>query len=438
MNYLLIGSGAREHAIARTLHRSFQPGDVLYCFGNSVNPGILALAECYQTGDVSNIEKILWFCQHTKFEFAIIGPEAPLAQGVADKLWQHGIPVVGPKQALAQLETSKTFTRNLFQKYNIPASAHYKSFDSLNGVEAFLKILGDAYVIKADGLMGGKGVKVAGDHLENHDQALEYCQYLLDNKSTFLIEEKLIGQEFSLISFCDGEHLAHMPAVQDHKRAFENDTGPNTGGMGTYSDANHRLPFLTADDILAAQRLNEQVAHAVKSECGDAYQGILYGGFMATKTGVNVIEYNARFGDPEAINLLTLLESDFIAICKAIITGTLNQDMVKFSSLASVCKYLVPEGYPDHAIKGQEIFVNAKADQSKLLYGAVHLDDGKLIETGSRTIAVIATAKTISEAEQLVEAEIQHIRGPLFHRRDIGTPAIIDKRIQAMRELRDA
>ena len=438
MNYLLIGSGAREHAIAKALHRSFKPGDVLYCFGNSVNPGIVELTDRYQTGDVSDIEKILWFCQNTKFEFAIIGPEAPLAKGVADRLWQHGIPVVGPKQALAQLETSKTFTRNLFQKYNIPGSAHYQSFDSLNGVEAFLKTLGDAYVIKADGLMGGKGVKVAGDHLASHADALAYCQELIDHNSSFLIEEKLVGQEFSLISFCDGEHLAHMPAVQDHKRAFENDTGPNTGGMGTYTDANHSLPFLTINDIKAAQQLNEHVARAVKLECGEGYQGILYGGFMATKNGVSVIEYNARFGDPESINLLTLLESDFIAICKAIVTGTLNQQMVKFANLASVCKYLVPEGYPDQSVKGQEIFVDTTANQSTLLYGAVHLEDGKLIETGSRTLAVVATAQTISEAEQLVEAEIQHVRGPLFHRRDIGTPAIIDKRIQAMRDLRDA
>lgn len=437
MNYLLIGSGAREHAIARALHRSFKPGDVLYCFGNTLNPGILALAECYQTGAITNIDKILWFCQDISFEFAIIGPEAPLSSGIADRLWQHGIPVVGPKQALAQLETSKTFTRHLLQKYNIPGNPRYQYFDRLEGVADFLKILRNAYVIKADGLMGGKGVKVSGDHLQHHEEALAYCKTLIDSNSSFLIEEKLIGQEFSLLSFCDGEHLAHMPAVQDHKRAFENDTGPNTGGMGTYTDTNHSLPFLKQADIQAAQRLNEQVALALKSECGDSYKGIIYGGFMATKTGVSVVEYNARFGDPEALNLLALLESDFIAICKAIVSGTLTADLVSFSKLASVCKYLVPEGYPDHPVKGQEIFVDAQANASRLFYGAVELEDDTFIETGSRTIGIVATAKTIAEAEQLVEAEIQHIRGPLFHRRDIGTQALLDKRVQAMRALRN-
>ena len=438
MNYLLIGSGAREHAIARALHKSFKPGDVLYCFGNTVNPGILALSECYQTGAITNIEKILWFCQDTHFEFAIIGPEGPLSVGVADALWKHGIPVVGPTQALAQLETSKAFTRKLFQKYKISGSPGYKSFNNLDGVEEFLKSLGNDFVIKADGLMGGKGVKVSGDHLDNHQQALAYCQEIINSNSSFLVEEKLIGQEFSLLSFCDGTHLAHMPAVQDHKRAFENDTGPNTGGMGTYTDANHALPFLTLEDIKTAEQLNEQVASALKSECGEGYKGIIYGGFMATKDGVKVIEYNARFGDPEAINLLSLLESDFIAICKSIVDGNLIQDSVKFSKLASVCKYLVPKGYPDQPVKNQEINVDAQADSSKILYGAVEWEDNKLIETGSRTIAVIATARTIIEAEKLVEAEIPHIHGPLFHRKDIGTQAILDKRVAAIKEIRRA
>lgn len=436
MNYLLIGSGAREHAIAKALHKGFNPGDVLYCFGNTLNPGILPLAECYQTGDVCNIEKILWFCQDTHFEFAIIGPEAPLEKGVADALWAHGIPVIGPKKALAQLESSKGFTRDLFKKYNLPGGPRYQRFTNINGTEEHLKTLGEAYVVKADGLMGGKGVKVAGDHLANHEEALAYCKHLAEKKCHFVIEEKFEGQEFSLISFCDGEHLAHMPAVQDHKRAYENDTGPNTGGMGSYSDANHRLPFLTEADIQAAQHINEQTAKALATEFGEAYKGILYGGFMATKDGVKLIEYNARFGDPEALNLLTLLESDFIAICKAIVDGNLTQAHAQFANQATVCKYLVPEGYPENAVKGETITVDANADA--IFYAAVHLEDNQLIQTGSRTLAVIAKADTIEQAEQQVEAEIQYIKGPLFHRKDIGTKALIQKRIDHMQAMTHA
>ncbi|MBT5747995.1 MAG: phosphoribosylamine--glycine ligase, partial [Candidatus Marinimicrobia bacterium] len=286
------------------------------------------------------------------------------------------------------------------------------------------------------GLAGGKGVKVSGDHLHSHEKALAYCTELVNNDGEFVIEEKFIGEEFSLMSFCDGETLKHMPAVQDHKRAYEGDTGPNTGGMGTYSDANHSLPFLTKGDIAQAHEINIKTANAVKDKFGEGYKGILYGGFMATASGVKLIEYNARFGDPEAMNVLSLLESDFIELCNGIADGTLKNVDVSFENKATVCKYAVPEGYPDNPVKGEPIDVSGISNTDGLFYASVDIQSGKLVEAGSRTVAVVGIADTISEAESIAEKEISSVSGPLFHRTDIGTDEVIQKRIDHMNEIK--
>lgn len=438
MNILIIGSGAREHALTRALHKSLSANDYLYCFASGHNPGIKKLVSYYQTGNLCDANAILNFVANATIDFAIIGPEAPLAQGIADSLTQANIAVVGPSQQMAQIESSKSFTRDLLKKYDLPGGPQYQRFDNINGVADFLHTLGNDYVIKADGLMGGKGVKVSGEHLHTLEQALAYCQSLLDKQQCFVIEEKFIGEEFSLISACDGEHLVHMPAVQDHKRAFEQDTGPNTGGMGTYSDSNHRLPFLRADDIKAAQQLNEQVAQALKKEFNHGYKGFLYGGFMLTKHGVKLIEYNARFGDPEAMNILSLFESNFVELCQGIINGKLNEVAVNFAEKASVCKYLVPQGYPDNPVKGESILLDDNLDLDKVYFAAVDEKNGHLIETGSRTIAVVATADTITAAEKKVSEQLNYIHGPLFYRKDIGTKALIDKRVQHMQDVLNA
>ncbi|HBU06604.1 MAG TPA: phosphoribosylamine--glycine ligase [Candidatus Magasanikbacteria bacterium] len=435
MKILVIGSGAREHAIARAFKRSPQNPN-LFCFASSNNPGIKELSSDYIVGSMTDTKAILDFAKKNIIDFVFIGPEAPLSVGVADVLWKNNIPCIGPKQSLAQLETSKSFTRDLTTKYNIPGSPKYKNFSSLTGVKEFLDELGELYVIKADGLMGGKGVKVAGDHLHSHEEALTYCQELLDAKSNFVIEEKLIGQEFSLMSFCDGTHLAHMPAVQDHKRAYDNDEGPNTGGMGTYSDADHKLPFLTENDIKQAQGINQNTCDALRTEFGEGYIGILYGGFMVTKDGVKLIEYNARLGDPEAMNVLSILESDFVELCQAIINGNLNQDHAKFSNQATVCKYAVPEGYPNNPVKNQKIDISEVINKNQLYFASVDEREGGLYEMGSRAIAVVGIGNTIFEAEQIAESEISKIKGPLFHRKDIGTTELIQKRINIMNNLR--
>ena len=432
---LVIGSGAREHAIVRALDRSPQEKEI-YCLASNMNPGIAEHCDEILIGNFNNPEFVVSYAKEVGATLAIIGPENPLANGVADALWEAGVKVVGPKKDLAQLETSKAFTRDLLKEYDIPGGPQYETFNSMNGVADFLNILGKNYVVKYDGLAGGKGVKVSGDHLHSHEEALAYCQELVEGGGKFVIEEKFIGEEFSLMSFCDGDTLKHMPVVQDHKRAYEGDTGPNTGGMGTYSDANHSLPFMADDDITQAHNINIQTAMAVKDKFGEGYKGILYGGFMATATGVKLIEYNARFGDPEAMNVLSLLEADFIDICNGIADGTLDKVDVRFQNKATVCKYAVPDGYPDNPIKGKSVDVSQIENPDGLFYASVDFKGASLVEVGSRTVAVVGIADTISKAEIIAEKEVSSISGPLFHRNDIGTDKLIQKRINHMKEIK--
>ena len=435
MIILLIGSGAREHAIAMALNRASQEKSI-HCLASNMNPGIAQLCTEIKIGNYNDPEFVRKYANDIKADLAIIGPESPLAEGVSDDLWKHGIKVVGPKKNLAQIETSKTFTRDLLTEYNIPACPEYRTFSGMDGVKEFLSVLKDDYVVKYDGLAGGKGVKVSGDHLRSHEEALNYCHKLVNSGGKFVVEKKLVGEEFSLMSFCDGDTLKHMPIVQDHKRAYEGDTGPNTGGMGTYSDADHSLPFLTDEDIVQAQEINNATVKALKNKFADGYKGILYGGFMATATGVKLIEYNARLGDPEAMNVLSLLQSDFLTICQGIVNGTLDRVDVRFSNLATVCKYAVPNGYPDKPVKGEPIDLSNVKNQEGLFYASVDIKNGQLIEAGSRTAAVVGIANTISDAEKIAEKEISSLEGPLFHRNDIGTDQLIQKRVHHMESIR--
>lgn len=428
---LLIGSGAREHALAKCLIKSKQKV-ALYCFSNSTNPGIKKLCKDYFLGDLLDVNLIAETAKKNQISFAIIGPEAPLEIGLADVLWANNIAVIGPKKNLAQIETSKNFTRDLLRKYNIPGNPDFQYFTELSGVENYFNKLNNHYVIKADGLMGGKGVKVFGDHLQTNQDGLDFCQELVNKNLSFVIEKKCTGPEFSLISFSDGKHLVHMPLVQDHKRAYENDTGPNTGGMGSISFADHSLPFVSAENLAQAKVINQKTIEALCQETGEQYIGFLYGGYMVTKNGVILIEFNARLGDPEAINLLSLLESDFVSHCEAMIHGELDKEQVVFANKATVCKYAVPEGYPDQPVKNQKINLDKVARPEMLFFAAVDEIAGELIETGSRTIGVLGMADTIEQAEQQAQAEIEKIEGPLFYRKDIGTKLLIDKKIDLL------
>ncbi len=429
---LVVGSGAREVAIARCISQSSIKNS-LFCVSKDINPQIFDLCKDYFVTDLANISDIVSYSRKNKVDFAIIGPENPLASGIVNELENAGIGCVGPKKEVALIETSKAFARKIIDLCCPEKNPQRKEFSSIEGVESFIKQLGGEYVIKFDGLMGGKGVRVSGEHLKNIDEGVAYANEIINIGGSFLIEEKLVGEEFSLMSFVDGKVCKHMPVVQDHKRAYEGDTGPNTGGMGTYSFGNHSLPFLSEKDINEAQKTNELVAKRLFEETGTPYVGILYGGFMLTRDGVKVIEYNARFGDPEAMNVLSILESDFLSVCISMINGNLKSQDVSFERLATVCKYVVPVGYPNKPEKNFEVFCDQN-DRS-LFLASVMLKDQKLIACGSRTAAVVGKNKDVFQAELFAEAGIANISGNLFHRKDIGTKKLIDSRIKRMKGL---
>jgi len=431
-NVLLVGSGAREVAIARCVSQSSITNS-LFCVSKDINPQIFDLCKDYLVVDLANISDIVSYSKKNKVDLAIVGPENPLANGIVNELENVGVRCVGPKKEVALIETSKSFARKIIDLCCPEKNPQRKEFSSTEGVESFIKQLGGEYVIKFDGLMGGKGVRVSGEHLKNIDEGVAYANEIINIGGKFLIEEKLVGEEFSLMSFVDGKVCKHMPVVQDHKRAYEGDAGPNTGGMGTYSFGNHSLPFLSEKDISEAQKTNELVAKQLFEETGTPYVGILYGGFMLTRDGVKVIEYNARFGDPEAMNVLSILESDFLSICISMVNGNLKNQDVSFERLATVCKYVVPVGYPDKPAKNFEVFCNQN-DRS-LFLASVMLKDQKLIACGSRTAAVVGKNKDVFQAELFAETGIANISGNLFHRKDIGTKKLIESRVKRMKGL---
>lgn len=436
MKILLVGSGAREHAIALALLKSDSSIE-LYTIASSRHPALMQLSTQCWVGDITNVAFILEKTSQVNVDLAMIGPEAPLAVGLADALWAANIPTVGPTQALAKIETSKQFARDLMKKHHISGLPRYGVFQERESAENFLKQLGEgAYVIKADGLMGGKGVKVAGDHLASISDALVFCDSIFALNQSVLIEEKWIGQEFSLLAFCDGKTLVPMPLVQDHKRAYNDDKGPNTGGMGTYTMPDHGMPFLSQAEITEAMNINQAVMNALQAETGERYCGIIYGSFIATAEGIRVIEFNARFGDPEALNLLCLLETDFLNICLAMTAGHLRAELVQFKKAATVCKYAVPEGYPDAPLKNIPISIAGVKDKKHLFLGAVDQTNTGLVATGSRTAAYVGVAATLPLAESIAEREISAIEGRLFHRDDIGTTQLVQSRITMMNAVR--
>ena len=436
---LLIGAGAREHVLAETIKRSPQLVH-LYVFAKTRNPGIMHLAEGYEVGDIMDAAAVCAYAETVRPDFAIIGPDDPIGAGLADELLKVGVESVAPFRKSAQLESSKSFTRNLLEKYGIPGNPKFGVFEDIQKAKKYgehLASLGRELVIKADGLMGGKGVIVQGEHFDSLAQGMDFAQQSIERFGRVVLEEKFIGQEFSLMSFADGIHTVEMPCVQDHKRAHEGDTGPNTGGMGTYSDADHLLPFLKVEDVDQARMITQMVQDALQKEQGEFFKGIMYGGFIAVKDGVRLIEYNARFGDPEAMNVLPLLQSDFIEICEAIIDRSLDQVSVSFEQKATVCKYIVPNGYPGSPVKGEILKLPPQIPAGvRMYYASVDNKDDDLVLCGSRAIALVGIGDSIAEAERLAESAASLVRGPVFYRKDIGTKALIQKKVDMMKKIR--
>ncbi len=436
---LLIGSGGREHAIAKALKDG---GAKIYAVMKHKNPGIARLSQDYIIGDDSSVSfvKNLDWVKFKKVDFAVIGPEAPLINGMVDMLEEKGIPVVGPKKDAAIIEGSKEFMRDLMKKHNIDGMVDYYVFNNPKKVEEFLKNYDKPFVIKPVGITGGKGVWVMGDHFKTKEEGIRYAKEVIEKKiggvDRVIIEEKLIGEEFTLQIFSDGRNLAGMPLVQDFKRAYEGDLGPNTGGMGSYSMENHLLPFLTKEDYTKAMKIMEDIIAAMRRE-GRIYKGIIYGQFMLTTEGPKIIEVNCRFGDPEAMNVLSILKTNFVDISWSIIEGKLKP--VEFENKATVVKYVVPEGYGTKPLANQEIKVNEeriKREGALLYYASVNESNGKIYTTTSRSLAVVGIAENLYEAEEIAERALGHIVGRVYSRHDIAKKEMIDAKIAKMKELR--
>lgn len=425
----MVGSGGREHAIAQAIVRSDE-APMLYAAMSKKNPGIAGLCKDFQLIKETD-PRIVDYAVKNRVDLAVIGPEAVLAAGIPDMLWNAGIPVVGPRKSAAKIEFDKAWTRNFMKKYNIAGCPEFKIFrKGEDGSDEYIHDLKEV-AIKPAGLTGGKGVRITGEHFDIHG-AKAYAKEIL-KKDDLVIEEYLEGEEFTLQAFVDGKNLAFSPAVQDHKRAYEGDKGPNTGGMGSYSDASDILPFMEESDYNEAKKIMRDAVGALEKETGIRYQGILYGQFMAVSEGVRLVEFNARFGDPEAMNILPLLETDFLEVCLSIVNEELKN--VSFKKQATVCKYAVPIGYPEHPVQDSVIEIKDVND-ALLFYSSVYEKNNKIYSTSSRCLAVVGIANTIKEAESIAEAGISGLKGEIFSRHDIGKEELIHKRIQHMQELR--
>jgi len=440
MKILAVGGGGREHAIVEALARS--GADIYVCMKNN-NPGIAKRAKDCLLTEENDVPKVVDYATAKGVSLAVIGPEAPLEVGIADKLEAAGIPTASPTAAAARIETSKSFTRNLMEERRMNGRAKFVIADDMAAASRAIDELGESVVVKPTGLTGGKGVKVFGEHLMSRKDILAYAGEIFDKRiggsAQLVIEEKLVGEEFTLQAFCDGSGLAPMPAVQDHKRAFEGDSGPNTGGMGSYSQADGLLPFLSRSGYDDAVDIMRQVVGALR-EMGTEYKGTLYGQFMLTKEGPKVVEFNARFGDPEAMNVLSILDSDFAGICEKMAGGGISPEDACFAPKSTVCKYVVPEGYGTKPVAGEEIRIDETAiagEGGVLYYANVNERDGKLYTTSSRSAGIVGVADQVGDAEAIAENAIRHVSGRIAVRHDIGKKDVLDARVRHMREVRE-
>ena len=407
---LVVGGGGRCHAIVDALLRSPQVAEVFCAPGNA---GIGAVATNVPIKD-TDVPALLAFAREQAIDLTVVGPEAALAAGIVDAFRAEGLPIFGHTKAATQIESSKGFAKELMEKYGIP-TAGYKTFSDFEAARAYVASRPFPAVLKYDGLAAGKGVVIA-QTLEEADAALR--DMLLDEKfgaGSVVVEDYLTGPEFSFMCFVRGEEVVPMPLSQDHKRAFDGDRGPNTGGMGAYTG----LPFITKEDEDFAYKHILCKAAAAMCREGLPLSGVLYGGLMKTPQGIKVIEFNARFGDPETEVVLPLMESDIYAVFEAVARGTRIPPIV-WKNCVTLGVVLASKGYPGSYAKGMEI-QGTDTVNAKLFHMGTALKDGKLLTAGGRVMMVVAEGATIAQAREKVYGELQKISCEnLFWRNDIA------------------
>ena len=417
MNLLVIGGGGREHAIIRSLKKNPQVETIFALPGNG---GIAADATCVPIG-ATDLDGIVKFASENAIDYAVVAPDDPLVLGCVDRLTEIGIPCFGPAANAAIIEGSKAFSKNLMKKYGIPTAA-YEIFTDLEQAKAYLQTAPIPTVIKADGLALGKGVIIA----QTREEALEAVTDMMANAkfgksgSTVVIEEFLEGPEVSVLAFTDGKVVKPMVSSMDHKRVGDNDTGLNTGGMGTVA------PNPCYTDAIAKQCMEEiflPTINAMNAE-GRTFKGCLYFGLMLTKNGPKVIEYNCRFGDPETQVVLPLLESDLLTVMQACTSGTLSDTDVKFSDRHACCVILASAGYPESYQKGYEITMTEEAAAATFVAGA-KLEEGKLVTSGGRVTGTTAIADTLEDAiKEAYRLSDGVVFEKAYRRSDIGQRAL--------------
>jgi phosphoribosylamine---glycine ligase len=420
MNILVVGRGGREHAIVWKLKMSPKVNK-LYCAPG--NAGIASDAECVPIDEFA-FDELIAFAKEKAIDLVVVGPEDPLFAGAADAFEAAGIRVFGPRGSAAIIEGSKAFTKDLLKKYNIPTAA-YETFDKFDEALAYLHSQGAPIVIKADGLAAGKGVTVAWT-TEEAEEALRTI--MLDKAfgqagDKVVVEEFLQGQEMSILSFVDGETVKPMPAAQDHKPIFDNDRGPNTGGMGTYSPLPH-IPQSVIDE--AIRTIVKPTAEAMVAE-GRPFRGVLFAGLMITESGPKTIEFNCRFGDPETQVVLARLESDLAELFLATVEGRLAEVEPKWSDESAVCVVLAAGGYPGPYKKGDQITGLDEVSESVVFHaGTAFGSDGSIVTNGGRLLGVTATGATFEEARRKAYTDVDRIRyeGKQY-RTDIGKKAMV-------------
>ena len=412
MKVLVVGSGGRCHAIVETLSKSPQVDKIFCAPGNA---GIAALAECVAIKETA-VDALCTFAKENGVELTVVGPEVALEAGIADTFKANGLRIFGPSKAAARIETSKEFAKELMQKYEVPTAA-FRTFTDFDEAMDYVKAGSLPTVLKYDGLAAGKGVVIA-ETLEQAEEALR--DMLLDEKfgqGKVVIEEWLEGPEFSLLCFVNGTEVYPMPVSQDHKRAYDGDEGPNTGGMGAYTE----LPFITDEDLeYAMENIMRRTASAMVEE-GCPFCGVLYGGLMKTKQGIKVIEFNARFGDPETEVILPRMTSDICQVFCDVADG--KTPTIEWNNMATLGIVLASKGYPGSYEKGYAIEGTEQVDGSIYHMGTA-LKDGKYVTSGGRVMIVVCQAPTLREAQQKAAAEVAKIKcDNLFHRNDIGDKA---------------
>lgn len=420
MKILVIGSGGREHAIVHSLSKSPHIKKLWCAPGNA---GIAQEAECVSIA-ADNIRSLFAFARDNKVDLTIVGPEAPLVDGLVDHFRQGGLKIVGPTQTAARLEGSKSFAKEFMNKYGIP-TAKYEVIPNLTKGAYQLQHWKNRSVLKADGLAAGKGVKVCTSQAE----AKEFLYEVMEKEvfgaagSTMVIEECLEGEEATIMAFCDGKTLVPMPASQDHKRLKDNDEGPNTGGMGAYAPA----PVVTPELL---ERLQKEVfdpfMKGIAAEKFD-YRGIIYFGLMLTKDGPKMLEFNVRFGDPETQTVLPLLQTDLLEIFLAMADQKLGTVAVKWKKESAACVVIASEGYPGSYSKGKTIHgLPAKAgDRVKVFHAGTAIEDGKTVTSGGRVLGVTAIGASFEEAREEAYKQVQKISFEgMFYRKDIGARAM--------------